>query len=181
MPVDTTEITVLKALNKMDITYRLFHHAPAMTMEDLAEIDRELGADHPKNLFLCNRQQTAFYLLLMVGHKSFRTASVSRQLDVARLSFAGSEHLWQHLQTKPGGISPLGLLFDTKHQVRLIVDRDLKNGASLCFHPCVNTASLVLAGQDFFEIFLQSTGHTPTWVDIASTDEPGCRAREGQA
>lgn len=172
LSADPVETAVTDALKQLNISYELHRHAPAMTMEDLAEVDRVLGADHPKNLFLCNRQQTDFYLLLLSGHKTFRTASVSKQLGVARLSFAGPEQLWQYLRTKPGGLSPLGLLFDPDRQVRLIVDRDLQNSAQLCFHPCVNTASLVLQGRDFFETFLRSTGHAPTWVEIAEQN-PG--------
>lgn len=170
IPIDQVEKTVLSTLGRLGISYRLMHHEPAMTMDDLAAVDRELGADHPKNLFLCNRQQTTFYLLLLAGHKAFRTASVSKQLGVARLSFAGPELLWQHLQTKPGGISPLGLLFDTENHVQLLVDRDLQSFEKLSFHPCVNTASLVMAGRDFFGTFLQSTGHAPSWVTIESDE-----------
>jgi Ala-tRNA(Pro) deacylase len=169
-PIDQVEKTVLKALGDLGISYRLMHHEPAMTMDDLAAVDRELGADHPKNLFLCNRQQTTFYLLLLAGHKAFRTASVSKQLGVARLSFAGPELLWKHLQTKPGGISPLGLMFDAVNHVQLLVDRDLQNCEKLSFHPCVNTTSLVMTGRDFFGTFLQSTGHTPNWVTIESDE-----------
>ena len=165
-----TASIVLDTLNTLGIAYRLLQHPPAMTMDDLAAVDQELGVDHPKNLFICNRQQTAFYLLLLAGHKPFRTASVSRQLGVARLSFAEPAHLRRLLQTEPGGISPLGLIFDRQQNVQLLVDQSLRDSQALAFHPCVNTASLVVSGKDFFQIFLPATGHRPTW--ISCEEEP---------
>ncbi|NLB43614.1 MAG: prolyl-tRNA synthetase associated domain-containing protein [Clostridiaceae bacterium] len=166
-PVNAPEQTVLAALAGLGVAYRRVAHAPAMTMDDLADIDRQLGVPHAKNLFLCNRQQTAFYLLLLPGDKNFRTAVLSRQLGVARLSFAGPEPLATLLGTQPGAVSPLGLLFDRKQGVRLLIDRDLAGEESFCFHPCSNTASLVMASKDFLGPFLRLTGHAPTWVDLS--------------
>ena len=92
---------ILKKLNELQIPYQYYPHAPALTMEDLAAVDDAIGVPHCKNLFLCNRQETDFYLLLLLGHKAFRTASVSKQLGVSRLSFGSSENLWRLLHTLP--------------------------------------------------------------------------------
>ena len=163
---NTVEQEVLDALNQLGILWQLVHHEPVETMEDLAQLDRKLSIKHPKNLFLCNRQKTSFYLLLMEGRKTFRTATVSKQLGVARLSFANPEYLWSYLKTKPGGISPFGLLFDQANQVSLVIDRDLQKEEAFCFHPCVQTASVIIKSKDFFEVFLPATGHRPIWVNI---------------
>ncbi|NLM77239.1 MAG: prolyl-tRNA synthetase associated domain-containing protein [Ruminococcaceae bacterium] len=171
--INKTASEVLDFLQDKSIAYHLIEHPPALTMNDLAAVDQELGADHPKNLFLCNRQKTVFYLLLMPADKLFKTASVSKQLQVARLSFAGSEHLERLLQTTPGAISPLGLVFDRQHVVQLLVDRSLRDCQNMVFHPCINTASLVVSGRDFFEVFLPATGHQPVWINI--------EARSGEA
>lgn len=154
---------VIKHLDSLGIKYDLIEHAPAMTMEDLAEVDQKLGVPHAKNLFLCNRQKTAFYLLLMDGDKPFRTAELSRQIG-SRLSFAGQEHMQDFLQTKPGALSPFGLIFDAGHKVQLLVDQELRRHDRLCFHPCANDTSLVLQADDFWHKFLKSAGHEPTWV-----------------
>lgn len=166
MPDFDVETKVLGHLDKLLISYQLVRHDPAMTMADLTEVGRRLGADHPKNLFLCNRQKTVFYLLLLDKDKQFRTADVSRQLGVARLSFAGPDQLWQMLRTRPGAISPLGLIFDKEREVRLLVDEDLQKSSSLSFHPCVNRSSLALSSHDFFKVFLPDCGHAPEYVQI---------------
>jgi Ala-tRNA(Pro) deacylase len=157
---------ILQKLTDLAIPYRYVPHEPVLTMADLAAIDAAIGVPHCKNLFLCNRQETLFYLLLLQGHKNFRTASVSKQLGVARLSFGSADHLWRLLQTLPGAISPLGLIHDADHAVQLLVDRDLAAQEQLCVHPCVNDASLVLRSADFFGKFLGATGHLPVWVNI---------------
>ncbi len=167
MRINASEQAVLTALDTLGVAYRRVAHAPAMTMDDLAGIDRLIGVPHAKNLFLCNRQQTAFYLLLLPGDKNFRTAVLSRQLGVARLSFAGPEPLAALLGTQPGAVSPLGLLFDRQQQVRLLIDRDLAGQEAFCFHPCSNAASLIVASKDFLGPFLRLTGHAPTWVDLS--------------
>jgi Ala-tRNA(Pro) deacylase len=157
---------ILQKLNDLQIPYQYYPHEPVQTMADLAAVDAVIGVPHCKNLFLCNRQETEFYLLLLQGSKIFRTASVSKQLGVARLSFGSADHLWRLLQTRPGAISPLSLISDADHAVRLLVDRDLAAQVQLCIHPCVNNASLVLRSADFFGKFLDATGHRPVWVDI---------------
>jgi len=157
---------ILEKLEELKIGCRYYDHEPALTMQDLVDIDRVIGVQHCKNLFLCNRQETVFYLLLLEGHKNFRTADVSKQLGVARLSFGSPENLMRLLNTLPGAISPLGLLFDRDREVTLLVDRDLAGQPQLCVHPCVNTASVVLSTADFFGKFLAATGHSPISVDI---------------
>ena len=117
-----------------------------------------------KNLFLCNRQQTEFYLLLAPPDKAFRTAEVSKQLGVSRLSFAPERLLPDYLGLLAGAVSPFGLLFDPQARVRLLVDADLARYARAAFHPCVNTATVVLSTRDFFDVFLPHTQHVPTTV-----------------
>ena len=117
-----------------------------------------------KNLFLCNRQQTQFYLLLALPDKAFRTADVSKQLSVSRLSFAPERLLPDYLGLLAGAVSPFGLLFDPQARVRLLVDADLARYARAAFHPCVNTATVVLSMRDFFDVFLPHTQHVPTTV-----------------
>ncbi|HBP39047.1 MAG TPA: prolyl-tRNA synthetase associated domain-containing protein [Clostridiales bacterium] len=157
---------ILQKLDELKIPYQLYPHEPVQTMEDLAAIDETIGVPHCKNLFLCNRQETDFYLLLLQGQKAFRTASVSKQLGVSRLSFGSAENLWRLLRTMPGAISPLGLAFDTSHAVRLLIDRDLAGEEMICVHPLVNDASLVMRRSDLLGKFLDATGHRPIWVDI---------------
>ena len=160
------ELAVYDLLDALGIPYRHVSHASAQTMEDCAEIDTRLGVKMCKNLFLCNRQQTDFYLLLMPGEKPFKTKELSAQLGVARLSFASGEKMEELLGLLPGSVSVMGLMNDKTHAVRLLIDEDLLRDSALGCHPCVNTASLCISTKDVLEKFLPATGHAPTTVTL---------------
>ncbi len=162
----STQDKVLNALTGLGIDYQLVQHPPVATMADLTAIGVKTGVPHVKNLFLSNRQKTRFYLLLLRGDQAFRTAVVSKQLQVARLSFADPDALMALLQTEPGAVSPLGLLFDQNRQVELVLEKSLEQDERFCFHPCVNTASLLMTREAFLQVFLQHTGHRPRWISL---------------
>lgn len=157
---------IYRLLRDWGIPFRSLEHPEAATMEDCRAVGRQLGAPFCKNLFLANRQQTEFFLLLIGEDKKFRTAEVSKKIGKSRLSFGNEDKLWQALGVHPGSISPLGLVFDQDHEIQLIVDRDVANLEQFCIHPCLNTQSLALKWQDFEQIFLKHTGHQPHYIEI---------------
>ena len=160
------EIAVYDLLDKLGIPYRHVAHDAAETMEACLEIDARLGTKMCKNLFLCNRQQTDFYLLMMPGDKPFKTKELSGQLGVARLSFASGEKMEEYLGLLPGSVSVMGLMNDKEHAVRLLIDADLLRADEVGVHPCLNTASLAVSVTDILEKFLPHTGHKPTTVTL---------------
>lgn len=170
-PVDDTgreakEIRVYDLLDSLGITYERIDHERTDTMEACEEIDKSLHADTCKNLFLCNRQKTDFYLLMMPGDKKFLTKDLSKQLGVARLSFAGAEEMEQYLDITPGSVSVMGLMNDVDNHVRLLVDTDLLKGEYFGCHPCVNTVSLRVKTKDILEIFTKAVHHEITYVTL---------------
>lgn len=165
-PRTPREMAAYDYLDRLGISYRRVDHAAAETMEACAEIDTVLGVKMCKNLFLCNRQKTDFYLLLMPGDKPFRTKELSGQLGVARLSFGSAEDMEEKLGLLPGSVSVLGLINDTAGAVRLLIDKDLLSDAEIGCHPCMNTSSLSFAMSDLLEKLLPATGHTPTAVTL---------------
>ena len=147
--------------------YRCVHpEANADTMEACLEIDAILEATVCKNLFLCNRQQTQFYLLMMPGDKVFKTKELSGQLGCARLSFGSPEKMEEYLDITPGSVSVLGLMNDTENKVRLLVDEDVLKGEYLGCHPCINTTSLKIKTRDVFDVFLKRVHHDYTTVHL---------------
>ena len=147
--------------------YRCDHpEANADTMEACLEIDAILEATVCKNLFLCSRQQTQFYLLMMPGDKVFKTKELSGQLGCARLSFGSPEKMEEYLDITPGSVSVLGLMNDTENKVRLLVDEDVLKGEYLGCHPCINTTSLKLKTRDVFDVFLKRVHHDYTTVHL---------------
>lgn len=159
-----TERAVYALLGRLGIPFFRVEHAPANTIAACHTVDRVLGTAMCKNLFLCNRQKTDFYLLLMPGGKPFRTKDLSRQINATRLSFADAAHMEEFLHIKPGAVSVLGLMHDRERRVRLLIDSDLLREERLGCHPCENTTSLSIAMRDLMEIFLPYTGHDYTAV-----------------
>ncbi len=170
-PADDTgrlekEIRTYDFLDRLGISYQRIDHEAAFTMEVCEEIDRVLGATICKNLFLCNRQKTDFYLLMIPGDKTFKTKELTHQIGSARLSFASAEDMEKYLDITPGSVSVLGLMNDHDHAVRLLVDEDILKGEWLGCHPCVNTSSLRIRTADVFGPVLKAMGHDMTVVTL---------------
>ncbi len=164
------ELAVYDRLEELSIPYLRVDHDHADTMEACLQIESLLGAKICKNLFLCNRQQTQFYLLMMPGDKPFKTKYLSAQLDCARLSFADAGHMEQYLQTIPGSVSALELLFDREGAVQLVIDRALLADEFISGHPGISTSTLRLHREDLLR-YVQSTGHSPIYVDLPDPRE----------
>ena len=153
-------------LNQLHIPYSRVEHEPAETMEACAAISDALGIRICKNLFLCNRQKTDFYLLTMPEDKPFHTKDLSAQIGSSPLSFAPPELMESMLRCTPGSASVLGLAYDTERRVRLVMDRAVHDAAWFGCHPCKNDASLRLRTEDLLHVFLPHTGHDVTVVDL---------------
>ena len=155
------EVRVYDLLDKLGIEYERTDHEEANTMEKCNEIDKILDTIICKNLFLCNRQQTEFYLLMMPGEKPFKTKYITKQLGCSRLSFAPSEKMLEYLDIKPGAVSIMGLMNDKDNKIQLVIDKPVVESETLGCHPCVCTSSLKFKTKDIIEKFLPAVHHEP--------------------
>ena len=153
------EIRTYDYLDKLQIKYERVDHEPAETMEACKAVDEALGIEMCKNLMLCNKQKTAFYLLLMPGDKKFKTKELSAQINSARLSFAEAEYMEKYLDILPGSLSVMGLMNDKEKQVKLLIDEDVLKADYIGCHPCINTSSLCIRSEDIFGKFLDAVHH----------------------
>ena len=164
------EIRCYDFLDQLGVEFQRIDHEAAMTMEACAEVDKVLDATICKNLLLCNRQCTDFYLLMLVGEKHFKTSVFSKQIGSSRLSFAKPEYMEEFLDITPGSLSVLGLMNDKDHRVRLVIDEDVAKGEYFGCHPCINTSSLRIKTSDLLEKIIPAMGHKPTFVKIETPD-----------
>ena len=164
------EIRTYDFLDSLGIEYKRTDHEPANNMEACNEIDAVLGVLICKNLFLCNRQKTSFYLLMMPGNKKFKTKELSLQINSARLSFAEPEDMLKYLDIEPGAVSIMGQMNDKDHAVQLLIDEDVLKGEDIGCHPCVCTSSLKMKTRDVIEKFLPATGHNYMMVHLVGED-----------
>ena len=160
------EIKSYDLLDSLSISYDYIFHEPMATIEACVLVDKLLNTNICKNLFLSNRQETDFYLLMIPGHKKFLTKELSTQLGVARLSFAPESYMEEFLDITPGSVSVLGLMNDKDRMVRLLIDEDVLTGEYIGCHPCINTSSLRLKTKDLVEKIIPAMEHEPTIVKL---------------
>ena len=162
------EIRVYDFLDKIGVDYQRVDHVAAMKMEECEEVDKTLGDGTAicKNLFLCNRQETDFYLLLIPGDKNFKTKYLSSQIGSSRLSFAKAEYMEKYLDITPGSVSIMGLMNDEEKKVQLLIDEDVMKCEYFGYHPCINTASLKIKMEDLKNKIIPALGHEPIYVKL---------------
>lgn len=160
------EIKVYDLLDSLGIEYVRTDHSEANTMEVCNEIDKVLETLICKNLFLCNRTKTDFYLLMMPGDKPFKTKDITKQIGCSRLSFGDSENMEKFLDIKPGAVSIMGLMNDTDNNIQLLIDKPVLAGEYIGCHPCVSTSSLKIKTADILEKYLPAVHHTPIIVNL---------------
>ncbi len=163
----SNKAAVLAKLNELGVPHDVWEHQAAFTMEDcLALPFAAPDVTICKNILLCNRQQTDFYLYLTLAGKHFRTADVSKMLGVSRLSFAPEECLMDMLQLRSGSLNPMGLWYDAEHRITFVVDRAVQQTKRIAFHPCDNTATVVFDQDVFWQQVVPTLGKTPIFLDV---------------
>lgn len=165
-PREDRELAVYDLLDALNIEYTQADHQPATTMEACADAERALDTAICKNLFLCNRQQTDFYLLLTPADKVFKTKYLSKELGVARLSFASADKMLEYLNIVPGAVTIFGLMYDKDQKVRLVIDEDILKDEELGAHPCVYTACVKLKTDDLLHKIIPALNHEPTIIHL---------------
>lgn len=165
------ELACYDLLDSLGIVFTRVDHAHADTIEDCHAVEAVLGWPVCKNLFLCNRQKTQYYLLMLEGDKVFKTKDLSKQLGVSRLSFAGPEDMQQLLGVQPGSVTVLGLMHDRDKKVQLVMDRPIYEAESVACHPCISTSTLCFSRQDLLERLLPAMEHAPIVVDLPDPEE----------
>lgn len=183
---------VLDFLEKHGLGYELHTHPPLPTIELALEYWKNIDSTHCKNLFFRNHKGNRHYLVVFECHKELAIHSLEHILRQGKLSFASAERMERCLGLLPGSVSPLGLMHDMNladigpdgtmvpkegvvakelfpdgHRVKLFLDKDLKDAPRVSFHPCDNTASVVLSNADFMR-FLEIWGGEYEWLDVTA-------------
>ncbi len=165
------EVACYDLLDELGMEYARIDHDFADTIKECEEVEKYLGGEIYKNLFLCNRQKTNFYLLIMEGEKPFKTKDFSKLIGSSRLSFAGAEDMEKYLDITPGSVSVLGLMNDKDVTVQLALDKPVTQQEYFCCHPCINSSSLRLKTDEVLHKFLPHVKHEPIIVDLPAVIE----------
>lgn len=158
-------------LENNGVPYIRAEHEEAATIELCEEVEKVIDGKICKNLLLCNRQQTDFYMLLVPGDLVFKTKYLSSQINSSRLSFASGEQMESLLNVTPGSLTVLSLLFDPEKKVRLLIEKSLLKEEYIACHPCVNTATVKFKTEDLLNKVLPALNRTYTEVDLINVPQ----------
>ena len=148
---------VLDKLQELGISYVMHEHPPLPTIEEAMKYWKDFDSTHCKNLFFRNHKGNRHYLVILECHKQMDIHGLEHQLHQGKLSFASEQRMEKYLGTVPGSVSLFGLINDPDHQVRLYLDKDLRQAERVTFHPNDNTASLEISRDDMYR-FIQLWG-----------------------
>jgi len=155
-----------EALDKLGIGLERVDNSPAASMEDCIAIGEKLGCEVVKNIFLCNRQQTVFYLFITRSDKPFSTKDFGKALQISRVSFAPADKLMEMLGAEHGAATVFCLLMDTEHKVRYIIDKDVLDNLDSIGCPDGTLTCYMKVPKDILLKIPQLSGHTPTVIEV---------------
>ncbi len=163
----SNKAAIRQRLEALGIPCEWYEHEAVHTMQDCLALPYAApDVTFCKNILLCNRQKTVYYLYVTLPDKPFRTADVSKLLGVSRLSFAPEEALETLCRLQSGSLSPLALWFDPDRRLTLVLDRAIRRDGRIAFHPCDSSATVIFRQEDFFGLVIPALGHEPVWLDV---------------
>lgn len=154
-----------QTLTQLSISFEYNEHPPAPTIEEAKKYWKNLKATHCKNIFFRNHKGNRHYLVILEHTQDLDIHDLEKRLKQGKLSFASPNRMMKYLGVKPGSVTPFGLINDNENHVHLFIDENLKNSESISFHPCINTASLVISFQDFVK-FLNWSGNSYEFLKL---------------
>ena len=149
---------VYETLTGLSIPFERVDNEPAVTMEDCLAINERLHVNTSKTLFLCNRQQTQFYLFVTRGDKPFRTKDFGAALGISRVSFAPESFLGPMLGTEVGATTVFSTLLERSAAVHVVIDEDVLAEEYYGGTDGTTTGYLRFPAKDLTEKFLPFTG-----------------------
>ena len=152
-------------LDELHIPYEYIEHPPAPTIEIAKQYWAGHNAQHCKNLFFRNHKGNRHYLVILNCDRDMAIHDIEKQLHQGKLSFASETRMDKYLGVKPGSVTPFGLINDTEHHVTVFLDQTLQQAEKLSFHPCINTASLIIKKEDLIK-FLDYCGNEYLWMEV---------------
>ena len=158
-------------LEKLGIKTATVEHPPLFTVEQSQALRGEIAGGHTKNLFLKDKKD-AVYLVVADEDADLDMKVLHHRIGSARLSFGKPELLLDLLGVIPGSVTPFGVINDTGHRVKVVLDQALMRHEELNFHPLENTATTTIRRDDLVQ-FLRATGHDPAILPLAGSPRPG--------
>ena len=155
---------VYESFASLNIPFERVDTDPGLTMEDCQHIDARIGIQIVKTLFLCNRQQTNFYLYVTTDDKPFVTRDFCASLGIPRVSFAPADKLWELTGVKVGATTILSAILPQCVDVRLVMDDRACSSEWFACTDGTPTCFVKIRTEDLLQKFIPASGHTITFI-----------------
>ena len=146
---------VYESFARLEIPFTRVDTDPGITMEDCARISERIGVDIVKTVFLCNRQQTAFYLYVMPAGKPFVTREFCAALGIPRVSFASADKLLELTGAAPGAATILSGVWPASSGVSLVLDHSVADAPEFACTDGTPTCFVRIATRDLLDRYLR--------------------------
>ncbi|MFZ4546792.1 MAG: prolyl-tRNA synthetase associated domain-containing protein [Bacteroidales bacterium] len=160
---------LFEILSQQGIDFEYYEHPPAPTIQEAMKYWKDLEATHCKNLFFRNHKGNQHYLVILEHTQQMGIHGLEKQLKQGKLSFASDQRMMKYLGVTPGSVTPFGLINDAEHHVHVFIDQNLTKSKSISFHPCINTASIIVKWEGFLK-FLEFTQNKIEYIQLYSND-----------
>ena len=155
---------VTSYLDSLGIDYQLLRHAAVVTTEESREVVRVEGCMSCKSLYVKDKKSDNYYMIVLPAEKRANMRGLASYVGCAKFEFATEDKLWADLQVHRGSVSPFAFLNEKPHcSAPLLIDVDVWNADKVKFHPCDNTATVVLSASGLKK-FLESIAKTVVLV-----------------
>ena len=152
-------------LEKLNIPFEYLEHPAAPTIGIAKQYWAGHDAKHCKNLFFRNHKGNQHYLVCLDCDRVMDIHDIEKKLHQGKLSFASEQRLMKYLGVTPGSVTPFGLINDAEHHVIVFLDSNLLQAEKVSFHPCINTASLIIRREDLVR-FIEHQGNRYEWMEV---------------
>ena len=156
---------VTNYLDGLGVSYQLLRHPAVVTTEESRAVVHVDGCASCKSLYVKDKKSDNYYMVVLPATKRANMRSLAAYVGCAKFEFATEDKLFEHLQVHRGSVSPYAYLNEKPtYSAKLLIDKDVWNASKIKFHPCDNTATVVVSGADFRK-FIDSIGKEVVVVD----------------
>ena len=146
--------------------HEITEHPAVYNMAEVAELEMPYPESDAKNLFVRDDKRRNYYLITVMAHKKVNLKDFKKNYGTRSLTFASPDELMEIMGLIPGAVTPLGVLNDKEHKVKVYLDKDFLNAPKrIGVHPNDNTATVWLNTEDLVEI-IQSHGTELEWAEL---------------
>ncbi|MDD3831138.1 MAG: YbaK/EbsC family protein [Clostridia bacterium] len=142
---------VLDFLHNHAIPYTIYTHQPVVSVEDSKRIIHIEGCSGYKSLFVKDKKSDNYYMVVLPADKRADMRALAHYVGCEKFEFGTADKMLTMLGVVRGNVSPFCFICPQSQSVKLLLDYSIRTTSYVRFHPCDNTATLVLEREQFIK------------------------------